>query len=205
VLNNSGIKEEITHGIWAEYTLTATFYGNILVNLECQNLPHESIFGAKFEKLNNLKRFGEMVVVITEKKIQGKFSNRGTVCMFVGYTQNHSDYVYCLFNVKTMQVVKSRDLIFMDKDDESCVSKKQDNEIGFGDPIGDDDSDTTTNNNISKKTDLKTKLVFSNMTVFIKIKQLKRWFNSEIKGDGKLTFRKRNNVGRCKCCVLLGR
>jgi hypothetical protein len=42
------------------------------------------MFGAKFKKLRNLKRFGEIVVVTTTKKIQGKISDKGTVCMFVG-------------------------------------------------------------------------------------------------------------------------
>jgi hypothetical protein len=41
----------------------------------------------------------------------------------------------------------------LNKDDESWVSKKQDNERGFGDPIGDDDSDITTNIIMSKEMD----------------------------------------------------
>jgi hypothetical protein len=44
------------------------------------------------------------------------------------------------------------------KDCESCVSKKQDYESGFDDPIGDDDSDTKTNILITKEIDLKTKI-----------------------------------------------
>jgi hypothetical protein len=32
-------------------------------------------------------------VVTTKKSIQGKLSDIGTVCMFVGYSQNHSDDV----------------------------------------------------------------------------------------------------------------
>jgi hypothetical protein len=44
----------------------------------------------------------------------------------------------------------------LDKDYESWVSKKQENESGFGDPVGDDDSDTATNIIMSKETDLNT-------------------------------------------------
>jgi hypothetical protein len=62
--------------------------------------------------------------------------------MFVGFPQNHSGDVYCLVNIKTRQVRKSRDIIWLDKDNEYCVPKKQDHEIGFGDPIGNDDSYT---------------------------------------------------------------
>jgi hypothetical protein len=90
------------------------------------------MFGVKFKKLSNLKRFGKIVLVMTKKNIQGKISNSGTVVyMFVGYPQNHSDDVYSLFNVEARQVMKSKHLIWLDKDDESWVSKKKYNESGF--------------------------------------------------------------------------
>jgi hypothetical protein len=54
----------------------------------------------------------------------------------------------------------------LDKDYVSCVSKKKDNLSGFDEPIGDDDSNTTTNILISKETDLKTKLDPSKMKVY---------------------------------------
>jgi hypothetical protein len=54
------------------------------------------------------------------------------------------------------------------KDYEICVSKKQDNEIGFGDPIADDDSGTTINILISKEKDLKTKMYPSKMNIYKK-------------------------------------
>jgi hypothetical protein len=113
------------------------------------------MFGEKFNRMIKLKRFGEMVVVTTKEKIQGKLSDRGMVCVLVGYPQHHLDDIYRLFSDKTRLFVKSRDLISLDKDDESLISKKQDNESVFGDPIGDDDSDTTTNILIFKEKDLK--------------------------------------------------
>jgi hypothetical protein len=67
----------------------------------------------------------------------------------------------------------------LEKDYKSWVSKKKGNETRFGDPIGDDDSDTITNILISKEKDLKTKLDPSNMKVFNEMKLLKSWFNSE--------------------------
>jgi hypothetical protein len=134
----------------------------------------------KFKKLSNLKRFGEMFLVITKKKIKGKLNDKGTVCMFVGYPQNHSDDSYRLFNVKTRQVIKSRGLIWLDKYYESCVPKKQDNQIGFGDPIDNYDSDTTTNILISKETDLKTKLDPSKIKFYNEINRLNSWFNQSI-------------------------
>jgi hypothetical protein len=51
----------------------------------------------------------------------------------------------------------------LDKDYESWISKKQDNESGFGDPFGDDDSDTKNNILTSKEKDLIIKLDHSKM------------------------------------------
>jgi hypothetical protein len=48
-----------------------------------------------------------------------------------------------------------------------------------GDPIDDDDSDTTTNIIMSKKVDPKTKLDPSKIRFYIKMKRLKSWFNPE--------------------------
>jgi hypothetical protein len=68
------------------------------------------------------------------------------MCKFVGHSQNHSDDVYRLFNIKTRQLIKSRDLILLDKDYESWLSYNKDNY-----PVGDDDSDITINITKSKK------------------------------------------------------
>jgi hypothetical protein len=59
--------------------------------------------GVKFNKLSNLKRFGEIFLVTTKKNIQGKLSVRGTVCMLVGYSQSHSNNFYRLFYIITRQ------------------------------------------------------------------------------------------------------
>jgi hypothetical protein len=137
------------------------------------------MFGLKFKKLRNLERIGKIFVLPKKKTIQGKLRDRGTVCRFLGMPQNNSDDVYCLLNFKISQVIKSRDLIWLDKDHDSWFSKKQDNESEFGNPIDDEDSDTTTNNIISKETDLNTKLYPSNMKFYKEMKRLKIKFNPE--------------------------
>jgi hypothetical protein len=67
MLNDAVIKDKMRRGFWAECTSTAEFNANILVNLDSGKPPHELMFGVKISKLRNLKRFGEMVVVITKK------------------------------------------------------------------------------------------------------------------------------------------
>jgi hypothetical protein len=62
-----------------------------------------------------------------------------------------------LFKVKSIQNIKSRDLIWFDKGDESKVSKKQDNKNIFVDMIENSDSVTKINTFMAKKPELETK------------------------------------------------
>ena len=39
----------------------------------------------------NTKSLGDMLVVTTEKHLQGKQNGRGNACLFVGYSQNYAD------------------------------------------------------------------------------------------------------------------
>jgi hypothetical protein len=71
------------------------------------------MYNKQFKGSKNLKTFGEMCVVTTKKAIQGKLSDRGTVGLFVGYLDNHVDDVYRIFNIKTKQFIKSRDLVWL--------------------------------------------------------------------------------------------
>jgi hypothetical protein len=75
--------------------------------------------------------------------------------------------------MRKKQVLKSKDLIWMDTDNEIWISNNQCNENEFGDPVGDDDSNTTTNIHIFKETDLKAKLDPYNIKVYKEMKRLK--------------------------------
>jgi hypothetical protein len=71
------------------------------------------MYNKEFKDHKNLKTFGEMCVVTTKKAIQGKLSDRGTVSLFVGCLNNYADDVYTIFNIKTKQIIKSRDLVWL--------------------------------------------------------------------------------------------
>jgi hypothetical protein len=58
--------------------------------------PLELMFKEKAKESNNLRKFGEVCVATTRNKIQGKLSDRGSVCVFVGYPSNHTSGVYRL-------------------------------------------------------------------------------------------------------------
>jgi hypothetical protein len=64
---------------------------------------------------DNLKTFGEVVVVTTKDKIQAKLTKRGTYCMFVGFTEHHSSYVYRILNLTTNSIINSRYIIWLNK------------------------------------------------------------------------------------------
>jgi hypothetical protein len=59
--------------------------------------------------------FGEMVIVTSKKKIQGKLKDLGNIYMFVGYPQNHAFDVYTMLNPKTKYIIKSRDIMWLNQ------------------------------------------------------------------------------------------
>jgi hypothetical protein len=59
--------------------------------------------------------FGDVGVVTTKDKIQAKLINRGITCMFVGYAEHHSRDVYSMLNLTTNPIIKSRDIIWLNK------------------------------------------------------------------------------------------
>ena len=75
---------------------------------------------------------------MTKKAIQGKLNDRGTVGLFVGYPDNHADDVYRIFNIKTKQIIKSRDLVWLNLSYGNWKSKNNNQQP----PDDDDTSDT---------------------------------------------------------------
>jgi hypothetical protein len=82
------------------------------------------MFKNRAKGLMNLKRFGEMCMVTTKNKIQGKLSNKGTVCVFVGYAVNHADDVYRLLNSETKSIIISRDVVWLNKSYVAWIKSK---------------------------------------------------------------------------------
>jgi hypothetical protein len=93
MMNDTEIDGEFLDGLWAECASTATYYDNLIINKNKKKSPIDSMFKSRAKGLMNLKRFGEMCVVTTKNKIQGKLSDKGSVCVFVGYAVNHADDV----------------------------------------------------------------------------------------------------------------
>jgi hypothetical protein len=77
--------------------------------------PFEFLYGEKPKLHDNLKMFGEVGVITTKERIQAKLSNRGTTCMFVGYTEHHSRDIYRMLNLTTNSIINPRDIIWLNK------------------------------------------------------------------------------------------
>jgi hypothetical protein len=92
-MNDSEIDGELSDGLKAECASTATYYDNLIISKYKKKSPIELMFKSRAKGLRNLKRFDEMYVATTKNKIQGKLSDKGTVCVFVGYAVNHADDV----------------------------------------------------------------------------------------------------------------
>jgi hypothetical protein len=107
MLNGAGPKDEIRSGIGVECASPATFYSNILLTNGSSKSPQELRFEKKSHCVNNLSLFGEMGVVTTKDKIQGKLKDRVTVCMFVGYPPSHACNVYKILKISAKHVIRS--------------------------------------------------------------------------------------------------
>jgi len=177
MMNSAGIEGEFRKGLWAECASTATFYENIIVNKEKKKSPFELMFKSKGKELKSLKRFGEMCVVTTKAKIQGKLNDRGTACVFVGYPKGHSNDVYRLLNPETNQIINSRDIIWLNKTYGQWMKSKDSLE-----KVEDDSSDSELDIVATKeKMEAPAKMdeTAKNAKVLKEISKLKSWFNPD--------------------------
>jgi hypothetical protein len=86
-----------------------TFLSNITSLKGQDKCPYQLLFGSTPKLPSNLRSFGEMGVVATKSDIQGKLTNRGSTCMFVGYSVNHSNDVYRMLILDSKRIIHSRD------------------------------------------------------------------------------------------------
>jgi hypothetical protein len=111
MLNSAGLKDHLRSGVWAECAMTVTYLSNITSIKEKMICPYQLLFGNKPRLPESLRSFGEIGVFTTKNDIQGKLTNRGTPCMFMGYSINHAHDVYRMLNIKTKKIINSRYII----------------------------------------------------------------------------------------------
>jgi hypothetical protein len=115
MLNSAGLKDHLRSGVWAEYAMTVTYLSNITSIKEKMICPYQVLFGNKPRLPESLRSFGGISVVTTKNDIQGKLTNRGTPCMFMGYSINYAHDVYSMLNIETKKIINSWEIVCMNK------------------------------------------------------------------------------------------
>jgi hypothetical protein len=136
MLNGAGLKDDLRSGVWAECAVTVTFLSNITSVKNQEVCPHQLLFGCKPKLLASLRSFGEIGVVNTKDTIQGKLKNKGTPCMFVGFSEHHAYDVYRMLNLETEMIIKSRDSIWLSQVHKEWILNKPNNQPNYDDNDG---------------------------------------------------------------------
>jgi hypothetical protein len=135
ILNGADLEGELRDKIWVECVMNVTCLSNIILTKSNLKSPFEFLYGEEPTLHNHLKIFDEVGVVTTKDKIQAKLRNRGTTCMFVGYTEHHSRDVYRMLNLTTNSIINSREIICLNKtygewkNDKTTISTTEDDTI----------------------------------------------------------------------------
>jgi hypothetical protein len=124
MLNGAGLQGQSRERIWAECVMSATYLSNVISTKLSLKIPFKSIHGTRPILHTSLKIFGEVEVVTTKDKIQAKSTNQKNKCIFVGYAENHSKEGYRMLNLKTNEIIKSRDIIWLKKMHKNLIKTK---------------------------------------------------------------------------------
>jgi hypothetical protein len=89
MLNSAVVKDQLRSRVWAECAMTVTFLSNVISIKNKEVCPYELLFGCKPKLPTSLRSFSKIGVITTKGNIQSKLKNRGTPCMFVGYSLHH--------------------------------------------------------------------------------------------------------------------
>jgi gag-polypeptide of LTR copia-type/Zinc knuckle len=90
--------KELQGKLWAEATKTAALLGNILPNTRSTVPPDEQFYGKQSELYNHLIEFGRVGYVTNRIPMKGKFKEKATAMVMIGYAEHHARDVYRMYN-----------------------------------------------------------------------------------------------------------
>lgn len=94
----------------------ATKLKNLVVTPHKKNSAYGQFYvGESIFPIKNLHKFSEMCVAKNKTTHMAKISDRGTLCFFVGYPNNHLDSTFCCLNANTHWPILSHDITFLHK------------------------------------------------------------------------------------------
>ena len=106
--------DEMRNKLWVEACNHATNTEYKLVNVGCNTSAYKQFYKQQSPPLCP-HQFGELAVVWDTDHIKGKMRNKGNKCMFVDETDSHSNEVYKFLNLKTKQIIRNRNVIWLNK------------------------------------------------------------------------------------------
>ncbi len=117
MLNWADLEEKMRKKLWAKCVNLATSLDNITVNEESKKSPYDLLLGENPKFCVSLRVFGEDGIYRrTEiRSMKPKLDDRGVLCIFVGYSPEHAEGVYRMYNPETGQVRISRDIRWFNK------------------------------------------------------------------------------------------
>jgi hypothetical protein len=105
MLDRSGTTQDLREKLWAE---CATKPNNIISRKDGKS-PFERFYGYENKMIHNLKVFGGVGVKLS--KLYGlpeKSSNKGNLCIMLGYPEDHPSDTYRVLDLKTLGVMFTR-------------------------------------------------------------------------------------------------
>ena len=94
MLNAAGIHGTLRNYLWAEATNYENDTNNVLIKRRNGSSPHEKNYGKQPGYQNNLQQFSEIGIIKLGEKIVGKLTNKGDVCMMLGYATDSAPGTY---------------------------------------------------------------------------------------------------------------
>ena len=96
--------------LWAEATKTAAILGNTLPNTRNQVPPDELFYSTPCTIYGSTVEYGRIGYVTIRGTMKGKFKEKSTKMIMVGYAENHARDVYRMYNPFTGKIVETRDI-----------------------------------------------------------------------------------------------
>ena len=113
MMNGANLQGEMRGNLWAEAVRTSTMIDTVLTPSN-EKSSYEKFHKMKPTFMNKPRIFGEIGILKKNKKIFSKLENKGTSCMFVGYSEDHPADTYRLYVLDTKKVVIARDVQWLD-------------------------------------------------------------------------------------------
>jgi hypothetical protein len=104
--------------------MTVTFLSSVTSIKSKEVCPYELLFDRKPKLPTRLRSFAEIGVVTIKVNIQSKLKNRGTSCMFVGYSVHHTNDAYRMLNLDTKSIIQSRNIIWLNEEYHDWMERK---------------------------------------------------------------------------------